>query len=62
MGYTINQAEWWTIWQVQAAPTEPLTIAAHLYADDPTPTVADGLGFHQRAVAARRLAGTDASV
>ena len=45
MGYTINQAEWWTIWQVQAAPTEPLTIAAHLYADDPTPIVADGLGF-----------------
>jgi hypothetical protein len=45
MGYTANQADWWTIWQVQATPTAPLTIAAHLYADAPTPVVADGLGF-----------------
>ena len=45
MGYTTNQAEWWTIWQIQAVTTEPLTIAAHLYGDAPTPTVADGLGF-----------------
>jgi len=45
MGYTINDAEWWTIWQVEATPTEPLTIAAHLYDDAPTPDVADGLGF-----------------
>lgn len=45
MGYTTNETEWWTIWQVQAAPTEPLTIAAHLYGDGPVPLVADGLGF-----------------
>jgi hypothetical protein len=45
MGYTNSQTEWWTIWQVHTIPTEPLTIAAHLYGDAPTPTVADGLGF-----------------
>jgi hypothetical protein len=45
MGYAIQQTDWWTIWQVQAPATEPLTIAAHLYGTGPTPTVADGLGF-----------------
>ncbi len=40
-----TESTWWTIWQVQTPPTEPLTIAAHLYADGPTPIVADGLGF-----------------
>ncbi|MCB9421588.1 MAG: glycosyltransferase family 39 protein [Ardenticatenaceae bacterium] len=45
MGYTAKQSEWWTIWQVQAETTEPLTIAGHLYGDAPTPLVADGLGF-----------------
>lgn len=45
MGYVTQPAEWWTIWQVQATPTGPLTVAAHLYAAEPTPVVADGLGF-----------------
>ena len=40
-----TDSAWWTIWRVQTPPTEPLTIAAHLYGDGPTPIVADGLGF-----------------
>lgn len=45
MGYTANENEWWTIWQAQATPAQPLTIAAHLYGDAPTPAVADGIGY-----------------
>jgi hypothetical protein len=45
MGYIVSEAEWRTVWQVQTAPTMPLTIAAHLYGDAVTPTVADGSGF-----------------
>jgi hypothetical protein len=44
-GYQIVNTDWWTLWQVQAALAEPVTLAAHLYADDPTPLVGDQLGF-----------------
>jgi len=37
---------WWTIWQFTDTPAAPLTIAAHLYSDAPTPiATGDGLGF-----------------
>ncbi len=45
INYRAKESTWQTIWQVNAPTTEPLTIAAHLYADAPTPSVADGLGF-----------------
>ncbi|MCP4426578.1 MAG: glycosyltransferase family 39 protein [Chloroflexi bacterium] len=45
MGYTTNQSEWWTIWQVKRTPIAPLTVAAHLYGEGSPPIVADGLGY-----------------
>ena len=36
---------WATVWRAANEDVQGLTIAAHLYGDGPTPTVADGLGF-----------------
>lgn len=44
-GYLVTDSVWWTIWQVQAPPNEPLTIGAHLTGAASTPLGADGLGF-----------------
>ncbi len=46
-GYSVDDLRWQTIWQVQKETAAPLTIAAHLYADAPTPVGnSDGLGFN----------------
>lgn len=45
LGYTVAADAWTTIWQVTRTPDGPLTVAAHLYRDAPTPAVADSLGF-----------------
>jgi hypothetical protein len=45
IGYQLNEPEWWTVWQVAAPATEPMTVAGHLYTDSPVPAVADGLGY-----------------
>ncbi|HEX6387181.1 MAG TPA: hypothetical protein VF177_21145, partial [Anaerolineae bacterium] len=45
VGYRLHDAEWWTVWQVQSRTSEALSVAGHLYQDEPTPTVIDGLGY-----------------
>ena len=45
IGYEQQNGDWWTVWQVNKTPDIPLTIAGHLYVDEPPPIVADGLGF-----------------
>jgi hypothetical protein len=45
-GYHQAQGEWWTLWMVQSAAAEPLSLLAHLYqAGSAMPVVADGLGY-----------------
>ncbi len=47
LGYAVDGTDWQTVWQVMEETAVPLTIAAHLYADQPTPIAnADGLGYH----------------
>lgn len=36
---------WGSIWQTGSATGEPLSVLLHLYAEEPNPEVADGLGF-----------------
>jgi hypothetical protein len=45
VGYSMQEAAWWTVWQVLEPDDETLSITAHFYGDEPTPIVADGLGF-----------------
>ncbi|HEX6387180.1 MAG TPA: hypothetical protein VF177_21140 [Anaerolineae bacterium] len=45
IAYRVEEGTWSTIWQVQSATAESLTVAGHLYTDASTPTVADGLGY-----------------
>lgn len=45
-GYRQMEEEWWTLWEVQGASGEPLSLLAHLYHDGASgPVVADGLGY-----------------
>lgn len=44
-GFAAAGETWATLWQVVAPTDAPLTVAGHLYADAPTPVVADGLGY-----------------
>jgi hypothetical protein len=37
-GYLVDGLQWLTIWRVQAATDIPLSIAGHLYTDDPSPS------------------------
>ncbi len=47
LGYSVDEFTWQTVWQVMEETAVPLTIASHLYADQPIPIAnADGLGFH----------------
>ncbi len=45
LGYRQDGFDWWTGWEIGKETAVPLTVAGHLYAGDPTPLVADGLGF-----------------
>ena len=45
LGYRQDGFDWWTGWEIEGETAVPLTIAGHLYAGEPTPLVADGLGF-----------------
>lgn len=48
-GYAVDEFKWQTVWRVESETAVPLTIAAHLYIDQPTPiAVADGLGYHSQ--------------
>jgi hypothetical protein len=45
-GYQVGEAQWLTMWLVQAATGQPLSLQAHLYAaEDERPQIGDGLGF-----------------
>lgn len=47
LGYAVDEFRWQTVWRVAGETAAPVTIAAHLYADQPTPiAVADGLGYN----------------
>lgn len=43
--YSVAGNEWLTLWRVEAATAAPLSIQAHLYANEESLQVADGLGF-----------------
>lgn len=44
--YRQAEGEWWLLWAVQSATSEPLSLLAHLYQQESTaPLVADGLGY-----------------
>ena len=43
--YSAAGNEWQTLWRVETATADPLSIQAHLYANEEPPQVADGLGF-----------------
>lgn len=45
LGYRLDRFAWWTGWEVLGETAVPLTLAGHLYANEPTPLVADSLGF-----------------
>jgi hypothetical protein len=45
LGYRPDGFDWWTGWEVKGETAVPLTVAGHLYVGEPTPLVADGLGF-----------------
>jgi hypothetical protein len=45
LAYRVKEGTWSTIWQVQSATAEPVTVAGHLYTDASSPAVADGLGY-----------------
>jgi hypothetical protein len=45
VGSLINQPIWGTVWQAIAPTEAPLSVMLHLYGRDPSPDVADGLGY-----------------
>ena len=45
LGYRQDRFDWWTGWEVERKTAVSLTVAGHLYTGEPTPLVADGLGF-----------------
>jgi len=45
VGHHVEGSTWLTIWQVEVATDIPLSVAAHLYTDEPEPIIFDGLGY-----------------
>ncbi len=45
LGGFVNEGVWGSIWKLEGPSEYPLSVILHLYADQQTPAVGDGLGF-----------------
>jgi hypothetical protein len=45
IGGLIDGSTWGSVWQTGSLTEAPLSVLLHLYADNPPPSVADGLGY-----------------